>query len=183
MKNGATEVAPLEIWSALLFALRALGNESHLFGNREHEIGTGFEIGLRMADEEMGGDYAGTDDAASEHANGAAKRGADDHAATAYTSVFIAVLFQAGSRGDDAFRSNAQVGTGGGSNHCVELIFSAVFKRDGLRLEEEGTVTGEVAGRDLGHSAVDLGASGDHDATILHNVGDDTAAEGFTLLG
>jgi hypothetical protein len=104
-ERGATEAAPqiqliLVEW---LISLRALGHEANLLSDCEHKVGTRFEIGLRMADQKMGCDYARANDAAGKHADGAAENCANDHAAATNTSVFQSVLLEARAGGDHAF--------------------------------------------------------------------------------
>src|ERR1700727_564650 len=51
-RSNVRECSP-QIHPKELISLRALGHEPHLFGEREHQVGSCFEIGLGMADEEM----------------------------------------------------------------------------------------------------------------------------------
>lgn len=102
-RRDRSRAANDDLFAKELIALRALGHETHLLSERQHQVGTRFEIRLRMADQEMSCHDAGADDAASKHANGAAESSADNHSAAAYTSIFISILLQARAGGDHSF--------------------------------------------------------------------------------
>ena len=96
-----------------------------------------------MADEEMDGDKAGTDDGTCEGANGSADDCPGDRACAYATAVFDAVAFEVGTGSDCAFIADTGSGARGSGDLSIESVAGAVGKDDGVGIETHGAVTTE----------------------------------------
>ena len=74
-----------------------------LLRNGKHQVGTRFEICLRVADQQVRRYHACAYEAANEHPGGTTDYSADNHAASRYAAIHHAIAFQTRAGSNDSF--------------------------------------------------------------------------------